>query len=289
MNNITFSYNSVNALISENALIDTFRFRVIPFTYSPKEFDSFESNNTAVLIHNHKPHLLNSFRAFNDIQVSIAKYLYGGNNFCFDFNDYRMREYQKHHAAIFKNLESDIKTNAGIAFDIFAAPCSRLHLALNVQCESFQNAARLRDYFYETVNLRYLPNKWKDKNTCYWNCPSYIPDDDDKRKKLTRLNGSLVQSNQTLALYPTGNSKLRFEYRRNNAASVQRLIASGFGASLKLENNFRSLSQPEAMNAIFWHTVRHFFDAEIQRLIVKSFSLRNEKKSLARFPLIVNV
>lgn len=291
MNKVAFSYNGVNAVIAENALIDTLRFRVLPFHPSPNQYDSFEIRNTKVLIHNRKPHILNSFRPFNDVQISIAKYLMGGTNFSYDFNDYRVRDYKKHHKAFFRELQADIAAHSGITFDIFRVPASRLHIALNVQCESIRDAEWIRDYLFETVDLTrwHLPNKWKSGNTRYWNCPSFVLDDDDQRKKLTRLDGSLVQANQCFALYPTGNRKLRFEYRRNNAASVQRLVHSSFGASLNLENNFECLSQPQIMNAIFWRWGLPFFAPDVQEKIVKSFSLRNEKKTVARFALMVNV
>lgn len=248
MNILTFNYGNVKFSAPEYPLIDTFRFRV-PYVSSPRRaFDRYEIDKTAVLVNRRRPSQSNGWHGYNDIQTSVAKYLGGGENNQVEFNDYRRRDYRKHHTAIFTALQADIGTHSGINFNIFDSHCSRYHVALNLQCDNRQDAERLRDYWFESVNLRYLPNKHKHKNSCYWNCKSY--------------DGSQTQPNQTFVIYPTGKNKLRLEYRRNDIASVRGMLKSSLAASLKLEHSFGSLSQPKAMNGVFWHTARHFFTAE---------------------------
>lgn len=257
-NNLSFISGNVKFTVPENALIDTFRFRVGYVSTPRRKFDEYQIDNTSVLVNRRRPAQANGWHGYNDIQTSVAKYLGGGENNQVEFTDYRRRDYKKHHTAIFTALQNDIGKASGIGFNIFDAMSSRLHTAVNLQCESFADAERLRDYFFETVNLRYLTDKRRHKATCYWNCPSY--------------KGS-GKPNQCFAIYPTGNNKLRFEYRRNNMRSVQDMFKTKFAKVSKLENNFKSLSKPETMNRIFWNTAIYFFNSEDRKIIVKSFSL----------------
>jgi hypothetical protein len=188
MKSIKLSYGNVNFSIAENALIDTIRFRV-PYVASPRRaFDAYQVNNTSVLVNRRRPSQSNGWHGRNDIQISIAKYLGGGTNNLIEFNDYHVKKYRKEYASMFADLQADIGKRSGIGFNIFNSQCSRLHVALNLQCKSFADAERLRDYWFESVNLRYLPVKRRRKTTCYWNCRSY---------------DGTGKPNQTFAIYPT--------------------------------------------------------------------------------------
>lgn len=258
MSSIKLSYGSVNFSIPEHPLIDSFGW-LTSYQFSPHGLNKFKvDNDVAVLVNRRMPSDLNGWHGLTNIQISIAKYLGGGENNQVEFNSYRRRDYQKRHKDIFTPLQDIICSKSGIDFDIFRSPSSRLHIALNLQCESRSDAAKLRDYFFETVNLRYLPVKRQKENTRYWNCPSY---------------DGTGKPNQCFAVYPTGKGKLRLEYRRNNTKSVRSLVNSKCGELLSLENNFGSLSHPEMMNHIFWNTAIHFFKPEDRRKIVKSFRL----------------
>lgn len=256
--NLSFICGNVNFSIPENALADTLRYRV-PYVSTPRrKFERFKLNNSFVRVARHPPCDANGWHGRNDIQISVAKYLSGGENNQVEFNDYRRRDYEKRHTIIFADLQADIIKASGINFNIFDSQWSRYHVALNLQCKSFADAEKLRDYWFESVNLRYLPVKRRHKTTCYWNCRSY---------------DGTGKPNQCFAVYPTGKDKLRLEYRRNNSQSVAGLIKSSIAKSLTLENNFRCLSQPETMNAVFWHTARHFFTADEQKKLLAHYRL----------------
>lgn len=258
MKSINLSYGNVNFSLSENALIDSFGW-LASYQFSPHGLNKFKiDNNVGVLINRRMPSALNGWHGLSNIQISVAKFLGGGENNQVEFTDYRRRDYERRHTAIFSPLQAAISTKAGICFDIFNSQSSRLHIAVNLQCASNRDAERLRDYLFESVNLRYLPVKRQKENTRYWNCRSY--------------EGSGTP-NQAFAVYPTGKDKLRLEYRRNNTASVRSLVNSRFGELLNLENNFRSLSHSDMMNHIFWNTAQHFFDSEDRRKIAKKFNL----------------
>lgn len=263
MNNLTnnrlhFNIGGVNFSARENALADTLRFRVPYVSTSRRKFERFKIDNSFVRVVRHPPSDANGWHGRNDIQISVAKNMGGGTNNQVEFNDYRRRDYKRRHTAIFTALQAAISSKSGIVFDIFNSQCSRYHVAVNLQCESLADAERLRDFWFETVDLRYLPVKRRHKTTCYWNCRSY---------------DGTGKPNQCFAVYPTGKDKLRLEYRRNNSQSVEGLIKSSVGKSLKLENKFRSLSQPKTMNAVFWNTARHFFTAEDQEKLLAHYRL----------------
>ncbi|HEY0459202.1 MAG TPA: hypothetical protein VGC97_08700 [Pyrinomonadaceae bacterium] len=261
MKSINLSYGKVNFTLSENAIADTLRARV-PYESIPRRaFDAYQINNAPVLVNRRRPSQENGWHGYNDIQISIAKYLFGGTNYLLEFNDYHVKKYRKEYTSMFAGMQADISIHSGIGFNIFAAPVSRYHVALNLQCSSRADAERLRDYWFETVTLRYLPVKRQKENTRYWNCKSY---------------DGTGKPNQCFAIYPTGNNKLRLEYRRNNMASMRGIFSTKFAERLTLENSFKCLTQPKTMNAIFWQTARHFFTIEDQEKIFGTFPAYSE-------------
>ncbi len=78
--NLSFICGNVNFSIPENALADTFRYR-IPYVSSPRrKFERFKINNSFVRVARHPPCDANGWHGRNDIQISVAKYLGGGEN-----------------------------------------------------------------------------------------------------------------------------------------------------------------------------------------------------------------
>ncbi len=278
MKSIIFSYGNVNFSLSQNALIDTIRFRefrryasaslVKPYGYYQgvnRIYKNFELNDTNVSVDGYQPTTINSYRAFFDVETSIAKYLFSGDN----SKGYKYgSEYLKNYHWNFNLLQGGIRANTGIGLSVFRSGISRIHFDINFDCGTPRNAEKLRDFLFDAGTIPHLPNKYPYENTRYWNCRSYILDDDDKRK--TDNDGLLVQPNRTFALYTKGRY-LHGETRYNNSASVRGLIKSKFGKSLILENNFKSFSQLENMNKILWRDLIHLFAESDRERILEAY------------------
>ncbi len=268
MDSISVCYNDVNFRISENSLIDTFRFRVgcEHSYYAPNHYgDAVKLDGITIAADRYNGGKFNFYNPFFDFETSVSALLFGDNHAGYS-----------HESELYKNFDWQmnrfqllVRSQFGGSFNAYRASCSRLHIAVNFDCYTPENAVSLRDNWYEFAALPHLKNKKAFENTRYFNCRSYNPDDDDKRR--TYKDGSLIQSNKTFALYPVG-SDLRGELRFNNSASVRALFRSKLGKALKLVNNFRYLSQPHIMNAIFWDTAINLFDKKDREIIKTALS-----------------
>lgn len=278
---LQFLINNVNLVLSENALIDTYTWRelrlapsdtlVNVFDYHESKdgkhiYKSFVANDATVMIDGYKPSIKNKGRAFFDFELSsLSDYLFSGKAVK-GYTSQNLYRYENDFDWNFNNLQWLARYHSGIGLKVFGAKCSRYHVGIHFNCGTPKNAVRLRDYWFENVELKNFPAKNKHRHIhfngnqiCYFNCPSYV-------------KGSKKEPNQTIALYTVG-KYLRAEYRRNTAASVRALINSSLGRRLKLENNLRSLSRPDVMNKILWRDLINFFGAADLVRIIKAYSL----------------
>ncbi len=276
MKSITFNYGKVNFSAPFLPLLDKYRGRIpnrrrftndviLKFEYSDINhiWTNFELEKAVIRVDGCHPAECNGFHGFLDVELSPHKYLFGGDN-SGGFTPSNHYLYRNNFDWNFNNLQWNIRHRTGTKFNIFKSACSRLHVDMNFDCGTPQKAKKLRDDWYENIELPYLPNKIIPQDypeTRYWNNRSYI------------LDGTkAIQSNKTFALYPKGKI-LHAEIRYNNPQSVYSLINSSMGKALGLRNNFKSFSQQNVMNEIFWKTAIKLFAEPDKEKIKNRYSL----------------